>query len=54
MIERSTAKDPKKRYPDMASMLADLEGALEVEVAGAGRTARRPTCSTRFRAAAGS
>jgi eukaryotic-like serine/threonine-protein kinase len=33
VIERSTAKDPKKRYPDMASCLADLEGALEVEVA---------------------
>ena len=36
VIERSTAKDPKKRYPDMASMLADLEGALEVEVARGG------------------
>src|SRR5919109_298449 len=36
VIERATAKDPKKRYPDMASFLADLEGALEVEVARAG------------------
>jgi serine/threonine-protein kinase len=36
VIERSTAKEPKRRYPDMASMLADLEGALEVEVARGG------------------
>jgi serine/threonine-protein kinase len=36
VVERATAKDPKKRYPDMASCLADLEGALEVEVARSG------------------
>ncbi len=36
VIERATAKDPKKRYPDMIAMLADLEGALEVEVARGG------------------
>jgi tRNA A-37 threonylcarbamoyl transferase component Bud32 len=36
VIDRSTAKEPKRRYPDMASMLADLEGALEVEVARGG------------------
>ena len=36
VVERATAKDPKRRYPDMASLLADLEGALEVEVARAG------------------
>ena len=36
VIERSTGKDPKKRYPDMASCLADLEAALEVEVARSG------------------
>src|SRR5215218_7089736 len=36
VIERATAKEPKKRYPDMASCLADLEGALEVEVARSG------------------
>ena len=41
VIERATAKDPKKRYPDMIAMLADLEGALEVEVARSGRLARR-------------
>ncbi len=36
VIERSTEKEPKKRYPDMIAMLADLEGALEVEVARGG------------------
>jgi tRNA A-37 threonylcarbamoyl transferase component Bud32 len=36
VIERATAKEPRKRYPDMIAMLADLEGALEVEVARSG------------------
>jgi serine/threonine-protein kinase len=36
VIERATAKDPKKRYPDMLAFLADLEGALEVEIARSG------------------
>src|SRR2546425_5201576 len=36
VIERATAKEPKKRYPDMIALLADLEGALEVEVARSG------------------
>ena len=36
VIEQATRKDPKGRYPHMGSMLADLEGALEVEVARAG------------------
>jgi eukaryotic-like serine/threonine-protein kinase len=36
VIDRSTAKEPKKRYADMGAMLDDLEGALEVEVARAG------------------
>jgi serine/threonine-protein kinase len=36
VIERATQKDPKKRYSDMGAMLADLEGALEVEIARAG------------------
>ena len=36
VIERATQKDPKKRYSDMGDMLADLEGALEVEIARAG------------------
>jgi serine/threonine protein kinase len=36
VIERATQKEPKKRYPDMGAMLADLEGALEVEIARTG------------------
>ncbi len=36
VVDRATAKDPKSRYPDMASCLADLEAALEVEVARSG------------------
>jgi len=36
VIERATQKDPKRRYRDMGAMLADLEGALEVEIARAG------------------
>ena len=38
VIERATAKDPEKRYPDMVAFLRDLEGALEVEVARSGRS----------------
>jgi len=36
-LERAVAKDPGDRYPGMSSFLAELEGALEVEVARAGR-----------------
>ncbi len=36
VIERATEKDPKKRYADMSALLADLESALDVEVARAG------------------
>jgi len=36
VIEKAARKEPKKRYSDMAAMLADLEGALEVEVARGG------------------
>ncbi len=36
VVERSTSKDPDRRYDDMNDMLADLEGALEVEVSRAG------------------
>ncbi len=43
VVERSTAKKPEKRYPDMAAMLADLENALEVEVARAGRSTGEAT-----------
>ena len=36
VVERATRKDADKRYPNMGSMLSELEGALEVEVARAG------------------
>ncbi len=36
VIERATDKEPKRRYADMAAMLSDLEGALDVEVTRAG------------------
>jgi eukaryotic-like serine/threonine-protein kinase len=36
VVERATQKKPEKRYADMSAMLADLEAALEVEVARAG------------------
>lgn len=35
-VDRSTAKQPQDRYADMNDFLADLEGALEVEVSRAG------------------
>jgi eukaryotic-like serine/threonine-protein kinase len=38
VVETATAKDPDERYPDMPTMLRDLEGALEVEVARSGRS----------------
>jgi len=43
VIERATEKKPEKRYPDMAMMLADLERALDVEVARAGRSTGEAT-----------
>ncbi len=43
VIERATEKKPDKRYPDMNAMLADLENALEVEVARAGRSTAEAT-----------
>ena len=36
MVERATGEGPEERYADMASCLADLEAALEVEVARSG------------------
>jgi eukaryotic-like serine/threonine-protein kinase len=45
VIERATAKDPKQRYPQMASCLADLEAALEVEVARSGGAHGQATTS---------
>jgi len=43
VVERSTSKDPKERYPDMANCLADLEAALEVEVARSGGSGGQAT-----------
>ena len=43
VIERATRKDPRKRYPDMSAMLADLEAALEVEIARAGGSSGEAT-----------
>ncbi len=43
VVERATEKKPEKRYPDMNAMLADLESALEVEVARAGRATGEAT-----------
>jgi serine/threonine-protein kinase len=43
VIERATEKKPEKRYSDMATMLADLERALDVEVARAGRSTGEAT-----------
>jgi serine/threonine protein kinase len=42
-VDRSTAKDPRDRYADMNDFLRDLEGALEVEVARAGRSTGEAT-----------
>jgi serine/threonine-protein kinase len=43
VVERATEKKPDKRYPDMNAMLADLENALEVEVARAGHSTGEAT-----------
>ena len=43
VVERATEKKPDKRYSDMNAMLADLENALEVEVARAGRSTGEAT-----------
>ncbi len=37
VVERSTAKDLARRYPDMPSLLGDLEEALAIEAARAGQ-----------------
>src|SRR5436190_9276076 len=43
VVENSTGKEPSKRYRDMNDMLADLEAALEVEVARSGRASGEAT-----------
>lgn len=42
-LERATAKEPGERYSSMNAFLADLEGALEVEVARAGTSTGEAT-----------
>ena len=42
-VDRSTAKEPGDRYEDMNEFLRDLEGALEVEIARAGRSTGEAT-----------
>jgi serine/threonine-protein kinase len=37
VVERATAKDLDRRYPDMASMIADMEEALAIETARSGQ-----------------
>jgi eukaryotic-like serine/threonine-protein kinase len=37
VVERATAKDPAQRYPDAASMAADLEQALALETSRSGQ-----------------
>jgi serine/threonine-protein kinase len=43
VVERSTAKDPERRYQDVGEMIDDLSTALEVEVARAGSTTGEAT-----------
>ena len=43
VVEKATQKDPRRRYPDMNAMLADLEVALEVEVARSGTAGSEAT-----------
>jgi eukaryotic-like serine/threonine-protein kinase len=37
VVERATVKDLERRYPDMASMIADMEEALAIETARSGQ-----------------
>ena len=43
VVDRATVKDPSGRYIDMATMLDDLESALEVEIARAGSSTGEAT-----------
>src|SRR5580693_1851377 len=47
VVERATAKDLDRRYPDMASMIADMEEALAVETARSGQTTGEVTAVLR-------
>jgi eukaryotic-like serine/threonine-protein kinase len=47
VIERATTKDLKRRYPDMASMVAEMEEALAIETARSGQTTGEVTAVLR-------
>ncbi len=47
VVERATARDLSRRYPDMASMIADLEEALAIETARGGQTTGEVTAVLR-------
>jgi eukaryotic-like serine/threonine-protein kinase len=47
VVERATATDLERRYPDMASMIADMEEALAIETARSGQTTGEVTAVLR-------
>jgi tRNA A-37 threonylcarbamoyl transferase component Bud32 len=47
VVERATAKDLQRRYPDMASMIADMEEALAIETARSGQATGEVTAVLR-------
>jgi eukaryotic-like serine/threonine-protein kinase len=47
IVERAAAKDLERRYPDMASMIADMEEALAIETARTGQTTGEVTAVLR-------
>jgi serine/threonine-protein kinase len=47
VVERATAKDLDRRYPDMASMIVDMEEALAIETARAGQATGEVTAVLR-------
>jgi serine/threonine-protein kinase len=47
VVERATAKDLERRYPDMQAMIADMEEALAIETARSGQTTGEVTAVLR-------
>ncbi len=47
IVERATAKDLHRRYPDMASMAGDMEAALAIETARSGQVTGEVTAVLR-------
>jgi eukaryotic-like serine/threonine-protein kinase len=47
VVERATAKDLDRRYPDMASMVVDMEAALAIETARSGQVTGEVTAVLR-------